>query len=488
MHALVGENGSGKSTLIRILAGYHAPEQGGTLEVYGRAARLPLRPGEARALGLSFVHQDLGLISSLSVLENLRMSDVAARRGWRISWRQERRRARETFARYGVLLDPDALVGELPPTRRALLGLVRGVDELETAAAGREDRRGLLVLDETTVLLPRSEKEELLAFVRALAASGTSVLFVTHDLRETREVADRVTVLRDGRAVGTAATADIDEAGLVEMILSRRMEQLPAEPAPSSRKVAVSLLSVGGTTVRELSLHLGEGEIVGLAGPAGSGYEEAPYLLFGAAAHRRGRLAFGASTYELAAMTPDRALAAGMILVPEDRQTDGAVGTLSVGDNVTLPVLARFVARRWLDRRRLARHAGEILSRYGVRPGEPRLPYAALSGGNQQKALLAKWLQRRPALLLLHEPTRGVDVGARQQILALVRTAVGGGAPALYASADHEELAAVCDRVLVFSGGRVLHELEGAELTGARIAESCLGAMTAEQAITLRTA
>ncbi len=449
VHGLLGENGSGKSTLIRILAGYHAPEPGAQLEVGGRPARLPLPPGRVRELGIAFVHQDLGLIPSLSVVENLRLGELATRRDWRISWRRERTRAREALARFGVDLDPGEPVARLPPAVRAVLAIVRAAEEL--------GRKGVLVLDEPTVFLPEPEKRRLFTLARELAAAGASVLFVSHDLQEVLELADRVTVLRDGRVVTTAATAALERDALAELMTGR-----PLHAAVARRRreapVAASVANLTGEVVRDVSFDVHEREVVGLTGLRGSGFEEVLYLLFGARPSRAGRLSLGNDRHDAATMTPDRALRSGIALLPTDGERGGRVGSLPLVDHVTLPVLDRYATRLGLDRRRMRRDAARLLARFGVRPCEPRLAFRALSGGNQQKALLAKALNAGPRLLLLDEPTRGVDVGARGQIFTLIRQAAEQGACVICSSTDREELAAICDRVLVFSSGRIERE------------------------------
>jgi ribose transport system ATP-binding protein len=216
-----------------------------------------------------------------------------------------------------------------------------------------------------------------------------------------------------------------------------------------------------------------EGEVLGLTGLLGSGFEEIPYCLFGARSAAAGRVEVDGKTYDLRGMSPSRALEAGIALIPADRQRDGSVGSLSVGDNVTVPVLHKYRSRVGLNRSRMQRDARKLLERFDVRPPDPRLKYGSLSGGNQQKAMLAKWLQTKPSLLLLHEPTQGVDVGARQQIFQLTRKAAADGTAVVCVSTDYEQLAAVCDRVAVFGRGRVARELTGDQLTKERIAEQC---------------
>jgi ribose transport system ATP-binding protein len=481
VHGLLGENGSGKSTLIKVLAGFHDPDDGELL-IDGEPVRLPLPPGQFRELGMSFVHQDLGLVEELSVLENLRVADIAASRSrWRIPWRRERRRARETFERYGVRIEPSALVGDLKPVERALLAIVRALEEIRAVGRGQ----GLLVLDEPTVFLPREGVERLFALVRDAAAAGASILFVSHDLDEVREITDRVTVLRDGALVGTVDTAQTDEAAFVEMIIGRRLAALPTvEHADlTGTEVAVSVRGVSGTTVNDVSFDMHAGEVVGLTGLLGSGFEEVPYLLYGARSARAGELAFDGVTIDLARLTPSTATRAGLALIPADRKTDGSVGSLPVVENMALAVLDRYFNGVALERRRMRRETAAVMRTFDVRPNDPALPYGALSGGNQQKALLAKWFQTEPRLLLLDEPTQGVDVGARQQIFDLVRRSVAErGLHVLCASSDYEQLSVLCNRVIVFGRGRVWRELVGEDVTKERIIEQCYAAMATEVA------
>jgi ribose transport system ATP-binding protein len=481
VHGLLGENGSGKSTVIKILAGFHEPD-GGELLVDGEPVRLPLSTGQFRRLGMSFVHQDLGLVDSLSVLENLRVAGIASSHSrFGISWRNERARARATFERYGVRLDPSVTVATLKPVERALLAIVRAIEEIRAVASGH----GLLILDEPTVFLPREGVERLFSLVRDAAESGTSVLFVSHDLDEVREITDRVTVLRDGALVGTVVTTETSELQFVEMIIGRRLAALGEvhHADLSEQRVGVAVEGLTGASVRDVSFEMHEGEVVGLTGLVGSGFEDVPHLLYGARQAVAGVLTIGGAAIDLTRVQPAGAIEAGLALIPADRKTDGSVGSLPVDENVALSVLDRYFNGVWLDRRRMRRDTGRLMREFDVRPNDPSMPYGALSGGNQQKALLAKWFQTEPRLLLLDEPTQGVDVGARQQIYKLIRTAaLERGVHVLCASSDYEQLASLCDRVLVFGRGRVWRELVGAEVTKDRIIEQSYAAMAAEVA------
>jgi ribose transport system ATP-binding protein len=485
VHGLLGENGSGKSTLIKVLAGYHAPDAG-SLSVYGEPVKLPLHPGQFRSLGMDFVHQDLGLIPSLSVIENLYVGELTtARHGLHISWTRERRKAMETFDRYGLRIDVRARVAALTPVERALLAIVRAVEGMRQNLAGAPGNGGILVLDEPTVFLPRTGIDRLFALIREIASSGASVVFVSHDLDEVREITDRTTVLRDGRVVGTVATTETTEAELVRMIIGRYLETLEATPHDLLQKdVGIAVEGLTGGTLRNVSLELHEGEVLGLTGLVGSGLEEVPYYLFGAWRPDSGRLRLLGADIDLTGLTPAAALAAGLALVPADCQQDGVVGSLPVYDNILLRALSSFYRGGVLRRLRMLREARQMMTEFDVRPSDPRQVFSSFSGGNQQKALLAKWL-RRPRLLLLHEPTQGVDVGARQQIFSLVRDAAGKNTSVICASSDYEQLAAVCDRVLILARGRVVDQLVGDAVTKERITERCYNGVALSEEMTL---
>ncbi|MDO9352380.1 MAG: sugar ABC transporter ATP-binding protein [Solirubrobacteraceae bacterium] len=475
IHGLLGENGSGKSTLIKVLAGFHGTD-GGRLSVAGEEVPLPLSPDTPKRLGLEFVHQDLGMIESLSVVENLRIGEMNRRR-MRISWADEHRRAREVFDRYGIDLDPRAIVADVRPVQRAQLAIARAMEGMRAARGELEHTKGLLVLDEPTVFLPREEVEQLFTLMRDVAASGASVLFVSHDLDEVRHVTDRVTVLRDGRHIDTCNTAEVDHDGLVERIIGRKLEALVPPSQQAARQdqgVLARVTDVRADLLDGVSLEVRAGEVLGITGLLGSGFERLPYVISGAARPDRGTLHVGDREFDLTSISPIQATRAGVALVPADRKNDGAVQELSVTDNVTMPVMRQFRKRGKLNRRAMTRATAALMDEYDVRPRNPSLPLSSLSGGNQQKAVMAKWLQTDPQLLLLHEPTQGVDIGARGQIFEVIRRSADEGRSVVCASSDHEQLAAVCDRVLVFARGRIAAELSGSDLTKERITERCL--------------
>ena len=331
-----------------------------------------------------------------------------------IRWDKERRRTEEAFARFGLGCNPRAVVCELPAVQRALLAIVRALDDLGEYTKEDDSRGGLLILDEPTVFLPRDNRDRLFDVVRKSVAQGASVLFVSHDLDEALSVTDRITVLRDGRVAGTVESAATKKDQLIEMIIGRRLEAFEASHREHTAGEAshVSVEGVTGGTIKDVSFALEAGEVVGLTGLVGSGFEELPYQMFGATPALSGRMTIAGVEHDLATMSPSDAIRAGMALVPADRQGSAGIGELLVRDNVMMQVIDQYRPYR-LDRRRYVRDAATSLRQYDVRPPEPMMDFQALSGGNQQKVVLAKWLQAAPKVLLVHEPTQGVDVGAQ---------------------------------------------------------------------------
>ena len=473
VHGLLGQNGSGKSTLIKILAGFHAPEAGAELHINGEPVPLPIPPGAALGLGLAFVHQHLALVPSLSVLENLRIGQFATRSRWRIDWRRERERARQTFHRFGLRIDPAARIRDLPQVERALVAIVRAFEDIGLRT--NADRPGILVLDEPTPFLPRAGVDQLFSLVRGIVGEGTSVIFISHDVDEVMEITDRATVLRDGIVAGTLETGRASSDDFVELIIGRRVKLFQSERRDlSAAPVDVRIDGLSGSTAEDVTIELRRGEIVGLTGLIGCGSDEVPYLVFGAQKARSGTIELAGTRFGASSMMPATALAASMALLPSDRLAAAGVGPLSVADNITLPVLSDFFRTVGLDWSQIGQRAEALCEAYEVRPNRPAMKLGSLSGGNQQKVLLAKWLQTRPKLLLLDEPTQGVDVGARQAVFEALHAASLEGTAVLCASTDYEQLAQICDRVLIFARGRIVRELWGDDVTKDNIAEQCL--------------
>ncbi len=469
VHALVGQNGSGKSTFIKILAGFHAPDpdEDSGVWIRGERIRLPIDVRDRAKHGFAFVHQDLGLIDTISVLENLRVRNFDRRPGWRIPWRSERRHVSELLERFGIDAFPEQPVSDLNQIERTRLAIVRAFDQLSDV------EQGILVLDEPTAALPRDGIERFFASVRELTAAGFGVLFVSHRLEEVFELASRVTVLRDSRRTHSGPTADLDEDRLIELILGFALERLYPEPHEPATEVVARIDQVTGPGVRHASIPIHRGEIVGLTGLLGGGWDRLPYLAFGAETATGGTLTIGEKSAELKNMTPRDAIKLGCAFLPGNRLVDGSLQAASVKDNLTLPTLGSYYTNGILRHRRELARVRELLLGYDVRPPEPDRLLASLSGGNQQKVLVAKWFETRPSLLLLHEPTHGVDVGARAAIFERLRQAADEGMGILLATSDYEDLPHICNRVIVFRDGRAVSELHGSALTYERIVEQC---------------
>lgn len=498
--ALLGENGCGKSTLVKVLAGVNVPEPGGALSVEGRDVALPMATGAAAGRGLSFVHQDLGLAKTLTVVENLLGTSLTApgpaRR--RISWRREIREASAVLLSYGVQVDPRAVVDDLPPVDQALVAITRAAHQLEAHRARTGATSSVLVLDEPTVFLPEHEVEFLFDLVRTVVASGSSVVFISHDLPAVRVIADRVTVLRDGRVAATRAMADVTDDQLVELIVgsaaaaaaATHTTAAPVDRSGSTgeRVPALVVTGLNGGRVHDLDLTVGPGEVVGLAGLMGSGAEDMPYLLFGARRARGGALTVGGTTVELGRHSPAGAIARGMALIPADRRRDAIAPTLSVAENMMVLVARRFSRGGRLRLGELRAAADERAQSLDVRPRRTSAPIGTLSGGNAQKVVLAKWLETAPRLLVLHEPTQGVDVAARAEIYRVIERATATGTSVVWVSSDVDELAAVCHRVVVISDGRDAGQVEHAQLSPEAISTAVYAAARSSTDSSLATA
>ncbi len=465
--ALLGENGSGKSTLVKILSGYHEPEPGGSLRMNGIDVPLPVPLGQARTVGLSFVYQDLGLAPELQVVENLfvgrRVTDGVGSLA-RISWSAERERANEIFERYGVNLDPTAQVGRLRPTSQALLAIVRAAEELREYRDQHGEGGGVLVLDEPTVFLPEHEKVFLFDLVRRVVAEGFGVLFVSHDMTAVREIAHRAAVLRDGEKVGDVAVATASDADLIELVSGHRLDRAMIEQATTygsqtavetSEDVVLSVKDVSGGRVRGITFDLHAGEILGIAGLLGSGSEDLPYVLFGGVGDAAGEVSLPDWSGDASEIAPSKSIARGVALVPADRKQQGAVADLSVGLNMLSLSLKNFMQGGFLRVDKLIGIANERAETYDVRPRDASLNMASLSGGNQQKVVLARWLEQGPRVMLLHEPTQGVDVATRHQIYELMRARAAQGVAILWVSTDFDELATVSHRILLCAHGAI---------------------------------
>ena len=475
VHALLGENGSGKSTLIKVLAGIHDPEPGGTLTIEGSDIPLPLPTGAFHQYGLSFVHQDLGLARPLSVLENLVGGSSASDASrWRVHWRAEAAKARALLHSYGVDIDPRTIVNDLPPVGQALVAIARAAEELRQYRIRTGATSSVLVLDEPTVFLPQEELSFLFDLIRTVVSSGSSVIFISHDLPAVRTIADRVTVLRDGRVVATASMTDVSDDQIVEYIVgpvkSRELSDSGAGPPRSARvldrsQAGMRVSGLQGGRLKSFDLAVDRGETVGIAGLLGSGAEDVPYLLFGAVKAIGGTVTMRDHTVHLAKQHPAAAVQMGMSFIPADRQRDGIAGEIEVDRNMMLLVVDRFLRSARLRNRDLRSTADQRADEFDIRPRRTGAQVGTLSGGNAQKVVVAKWLETKPDVLLLHEPTQGVDIAARSQIYGTLAAAADAGTSVVWVSSDFDELAATCDRIVVLGNGQQMSEIHGTDIT-----------------------
>lgn len=478
---LLGQNGSGKSTMIKVLAGFHQPEEGSEVVLWGQTLPLPLDPMEIKKRGVAFVHQHLGLVPSLTVIENMRVTALRQKTPWLVNWKKEAQAISALFAEFGLDVDPFATVASLPPVERAFVAIIRAFEDLRASDAGHGGE-GILVLDEPTPFLPAEDVQRLFTLIRSIVKTGASVVIVTHDIDEVRDITDRVAVLRDGELVDILDTRSTERQSILDTIVGTRIDhfaksRMPSEGIPDA--VIVKDLSDGKTPGFDFAIR--EGETLGVTGLIGSGFATLPYLLYGAL-RGSGSLTIAGQTIDLSLISPLMAQKLGIAFLPGDRLGAAGIGSLSVTDNITLPVLDRLLGPAGLDRHGMVVEAGRLGQIYDVRPQNPQLPLGSLSGGNQQKVLLAKWLQIKPKLLMLDEPTQGVDFGARQQIFKALDRAASDGTAILCASTDNEQLEQICDRIIVFSRGRPVIELKGSEISRKSITEACFHGHQAEAA------
>lgn len=463
VHGLVGQNGSGKSTLIKLLSGFYTADEGTLFEIDGEPLPMPIRARDLQARGIAFVHQNLGLDLDANVIENVRIGRFDAHPVTRrIRWRSEAESVSRTLTSLGAgEINPYAPVSALTHAQRASVAIARAIQ-------GIEPGQGCIVFDESTQSLPRDILHEFYAQVRALAASGTAVLIVSHRLDEVLALCDRVTVLEDGVAtVSNHATEGLTEAALTRLILGNshtdRTGSIDKTPVSLGDEV-LGAADIITRQLRGLSLSVRSGEVVGVIGTSDSGFDEVPYVLSGARAGLSGVVTIAGVAFPAARLNPSSAIAAGACLVPGDRAGEGLATDLAAIENLTLPRLRKSGSMFSLRRRWQLVEFDSAVESLGVTPAMPDLVAGSYSGGNQQKILLAKWLLNGPRALVLHEPTQAVDVGAREDILRSIRRQAEAGVGVLIASIETEDLASVCDRVLIVKDGVVARELVGKDI------------------------
>ncbi len=465
IHALLGENGAGKSTLIRQICGASQPTAGRIL-IQGREVALP-SPQAAAAAGIAVVHQHFNLVPQISVCENLFLTEGLPRRlGLFVNWRAANARARAWLARVGLDIDPRRLVSELRPDEAAMVAIAKAI---------ATDAR-LIILDEPTAALLPHEVSVLFGHMRRLAAEGHAFLYVSHRLAEVFEIADCVTVLRDGRNAGHWRREQMSRRAIIEAIVGAKSFVEDGAHAPVAQGPAL-LQAEGlcGGRVADLTMTLRAHEIVGIAGLPGSGAEEALDLLYGRFPARGGRLNVAGA--DVSFRSPRDAKQAGLALVPKDRHAESLLPGASVRENISLPNLSQFAVPglRFIRRGRERAAAEALAKRLSVKMAGIEAPIGSLSGGNQQKAILGRWLGSGAKVFMLNSPTAAVDIGAKAEIYALIRDIAADGAGVIFTSTEVEEFPRVCHRVLVFRDGRIAGELVGADASEANILNLAAG-------------
>jgi ribose transport system ATP-binding protein len=480
VHALLGQNGCGKSTLIKVLTGYHQADPGARFWLDGKEASLDhggLVAEHGERIEIRAVHQDLGLVDRLSAVDNIGLViGYSSATAGNIGWREQARRTRELLAKVGASdLDIWRPLDQCDKLHRTQVAIAR-------VLATWESDRGLVVLDEPTASLQAQQVNRLFDVIREIRGHGISVLYVSHRLAEIFAIADRLTVLREGRLIGTREVTDVDHDGLIAMMLGSTDaleasdDALPAAAVkePTERPVRLSVQGLRSKELRNVSFDVHEGEILGFAGVVGSGQEELPYLLVGSHRATQGTLRIGTDEHDLARMSPRRAKRLGLGLVPADRATQALIMELSVAENITLPTVSGFERGQWLRKREEDVFAHEWGKRLELSPNDPRKVVGLFSGGNQQKVVLGKAMSVGKTALVLAEPTAGVDIGAKALIYNYLRREAASGTVMIVCSSDVTDLIELCTRVIALRNGEVVGELHNEAITEDAVTRSIL--------------
>ena len=462
--ALLGENGAGKSTLIKALAGIHTPDEGRILFKGEAYVHRPPRPNEKQRV--AFIHQDLGLVEWMSVAENVGLAQGFSMRGPAINWRETETRAVAALAKVGCDFDPSCRVQSLSRTEKSLVAIAR-------ALAAEAD---VLVLDEPTASLPADEVERMLVVLRDLRARGVGMLYVSHRLDEIFRIADRVAVLRDGRLVGAKTVSETSPSELVNMIVGREVKDLYVRAKLNRGRETLRVTELSTGSAGPVSFTANEGEVLGLVGLRGAGHESVARALFGAEASQ-GSVQLNGKPLDMS--SPQVALQQGVGLIARDRTEESVAPALSIRENIFLnPLAVGRLLTSILSPTAEAERALGIGDDVGLRPNDPALAIEALSGGNQQKVVVGRWLATGRKLLIAEDPTAGVDVGAKSEIYRLVAKALEAGLTVIVVSTDFEEVAHICHRALVFSRGSIVAEIA----TNALTTQSLIHAASASEA------
>jgi rhamnose transport system ATP-binding protein len=463
VHALVGENGAGKSTLIKVITGAHRPDDG-ALEVRGQTIDQN-DPGVSRSLGIAAIYQQPALFPDLTVAENIGLRLERGGPWRRVQWGDRRQMAAELLRRVGAAIAPDALVRDLSMPQQQLV---------EIAAALGSDAK-ILILDEPTASLSDREVENLFRVIRELKSHGVGMIYISHRLEELPQVADRVTVLRDGQFVATKPIAEATRAEVIRLMVGRSLETVFPKMKVALGDIVLETrgLCCRASGVRDVNLHVRAGEILGLAGLVGAGRTELARALFGLTRADGGEILLRGKPVTID--SPARAVGLGIAYVPEDRRRHGVVLEMSIEANTSLAILDRISRYGLIDRRRERRIAREFVQRLGTKTPSVDDPVENLSGGNQQKVALSRWLAAEPSVLILDEPTQGVDVGAKAEIHRLMGELAGRGLAIVMISSELPEVLGMSDRIAVMHAGRIVGILDRAGATQEKVLEMALG-------------
>jgi rhamnose transport system ATP-binding protein len=463
VHALVGENGAGKSTLIKIITGAVEADSG-EIKLNGLTIAHN-RPGLARSLGIAAIYQQPALFPELTVAENIALGLEKAGL-WRIvDWNRRRRRAAELLAQVGAKIDPDAYAGELTMPQQQLVEIARAV--------GADAK--VLIMDEPTASLSEEDTRNLYRVINELRARGAGIIYISHRLDELVEIADRVTVLRDGSTIATRPMSEVNRQELIQLMVGRELSSVFPKKTIESGEIVLELRNLGCSTagIRDVNLTVRAGEIVGLAGLVGAGRTQLAATIFGLTPAGAGEILLHGR--RVAIDSPARAIERGIAYVPEDRRRHGVIPELPVSANITLASLKRLSRFGVLDFQREAEIATDYTRRFSIKTPAIFAPVATLSGGNQQKVALSRWIATKPSLLILDEPTQGIDVGAKSEIHGLMGELAAGGMAILMISSELPEVLGMSDRIAVMRGGTIAGTLDRGEATQQNVLALALG-------------
>ncbi|MDT5271464.1 MAG: rhamnose transport system ATP-binding protein [Acidobacteriota bacterium] len=463
VHALIGENGAGKSTLIKIITGAVEPD-GGELQIEGKTITHN-SPRVAKELGVAAIYQQPALFPELTVAENIALGVEQSGMAGRVDWRARRSRAAELLAQVGARIDADADAGDLTMPQQQLVEIAR--------ALGADAK--VLILDEPTASLSEEDTQNLFNVIRTLRERGVGMVYISHRLEELPVIADRVTVLRDGRTIDTRQMSEVNRQQLIQMMVGRELSAVFPKREVALGDVVLELRDLGcaESGIKGVNLSVRAGEIVGLAGLVGAGRTELAAAVFGLTPVDEGEILLRGERLHI--KSPGEAIRRGIAYLPEDRRRHGVILDMQIGANITLASLDRISRRGVLDFKREKELAGDYARRLGVKTPAIYVPVATLSGGNQQKVALSRWLLTRPKVLILDEPTQGIDVGAKSEIHALMTDLAAEGVAVLMISSELPEILGMSDRVAVMYGGTIVEILDRVDATQEKVLALALG-------------